>query len=258
VAAAVIASFSAIVAVPAASASAAAPSIEGVWSFNGGAVIVAPDESGQLVGTVTSPTTFDKCVHPVGQAIWTDLQLTANGMYAGMHVWYRDDGTTCVELPELGPIALRVLTLTDGSVVLRVCFNHPGTTAPLIAPSGAPSNVNYGCSDSAPVSGVPTAQPTFAGSVKLPPTGAKVCVSRRDFVIHIREPRHDPFVKLTVYLGRKVFKVVRHGENITANIDLRGLPKGTYTVRIRARTAAGYIVKGSRTYHTCVPKIHSS
>ncbi|MGA3363320.1 MAG: hypothetical protein ABSD82_15000, partial [Solirubrobacteraceae bacterium] len=124
-----------------ASASAAAPSIEGVWSFNGGTVIVAPDASGQLVGTVSSPTTFANCVHPAGQAMWTDLQASANGMYVGMHQWYHGRGANCTLLPELGPTAFRVLTESDGSSVLLVCFNQPGSSMPSIAPDGTPSNV---------------------------------------------------------------------------------------------------------------------
>jgi hypothetical protein len=255
----------AAVAIMAASASAAAPSIEGVWSFNGGTVIVAPDASGQLVGTVSSPTTFANCVHPAGQAMWTDLQASANGMFVGMHQWYHGSGANCTPEPELGPTAFRVLTQSDGSSVLLVCFNHPGSTMPSIAPDGTPSNVNFGCSDSAPVAPVPTVAPTFSQTITLPPStedaagtktvGTKaVCRSLRRFAIHIREPKNDPFVKLTVYLNNRVFKTLRHGQEITAVINLRGLPKGTYTIRIRARTAAGFIVRGHRTYHTCVPK----
>ncbi len=250
----------AAVAILAASASAAAPSIQGVWSFNGGTVIVTPDASGQLVGTVSSPTTFANCVHPAGQAMWTDLQVSANGMFSGMHQWYHGSGASCTPESELGPTAFRVLTESDGSSVLRVCFNQPGTTMPSIAPDGTPSNVNYGCTDSTPVAPVPTVAPTFSQTITLPPNGEQtagtetVCRSLRHFAIHIREPKNDPFVKLTVYLNKRVFKTLRHGQEITAVINLRGLPKGTYTVRIWARTAAGFIVRGHRTYHTCVPK----
>jgi hypothetical protein len=245
----------------AASASASAPTqaIEGVWSFNGGAVIVAPGASGRLVGTVTSPTTFGPCAHPVGQQMWSGLRATTDGMYIGWHLWYRGAGSNCQALSELGPTAFRVLAQGNGSFVLRVCFNHPGTKMPMIARDGSASNVNYGCRDSAPVADVPTSAPSFAESFTLPAaTVGAPCVSLRDFPIHIREPKHDPFVRLTVFLGHRVFKMVRHGENITATIDLRGLPKSTYTVRIVARTAAGFIVRGSRTYHTCVPKRHRS
>ncbi len=251
----VILAAAAVMAAPSASASVAQPDIEGVWSFAGGSVIVAPDESGQLVGTVASPILFATCVHPVGQAMWTGLQITPDGMYTGFHQWYHGAGTTCAELPQLGPVAFRVLTSSDGSRVMRVCFNEPGTTTPSIAPDGTRSNVNVGCADSAPLSGVPTTAPSFSQSISLPATGPKLCLSLRHFIIHVREPKRDPFVKMRIFLGTRVFKTFRHGEYITSTIDLRGLPKGTYTITIRATTAAGFHIKGSRTYHTCVPKI---
>jgi hypothetical protein len=243
----------------AASVSAATPNIVAVWHFNGGTVIVAPDQSGQLVGTVASPTTFGSCPHPVGQAVWTHLQATGDGGFSGMHVWYHGSGSGCTVIPTLGPTAFRVLTNSDGLTVLMVCFNKPGTTMPAISPTGKPSNVNYGCSYSAPDGSVPTVAPTFAATITLPPSHppkrSAVCRSLRKFTIHIHEPKSDPFVKMKIYLGHKLFKSFRHGDEITSVINLRGLPRGTYTIRIRARTAAGFIVKGHRTYHTCVPKI---
>jgi hypothetical protein len=230
------------------------PSIEGVWAFNGGQVVVAPNAAGGLVGTVTAPTTFVACTHPVGQAIWTDLQQLPDGSYSGMHQWYRGSDSSC-HPSQLGPTAFRVITRSDGSRFLRVCFNTPGSGAPAIAPDGTSSGVNYGCTNSALVAAVPDTAPAFGTSIILPSAGPKhVCLSRRHFVIHVREPRHDPFVMMRIYLGHKLLKVFRHGDEITALIDLRGLPKGTYTVRIRARTAAGFVIKGKRTYHTCVPK----
>lgn len=233
---------------------AAQPAIDGVWSFNGGSVIVAPNATGQLVGTVASPTSFDACVHPVGQAMWTDIQQQSDGAFTAKHQWYHITSGRCTELPTLGPTALRVLTQSDGSRLLRVCFNRPGTAPPTIASTGAPSNVNYACVDSAPLASVPTAAPPLSLSIVLPATGPGICVSRRNFIIHVREPKHDPFISLSVSLGHKVLKYVRRGADITADIDLRGLPKGTYRLTIRATTAAGFHIKGSRTYHTCVPK----
>jgi hypothetical protein len=234
----------------------AAPAIEGLWTFNGGTVIVAAGENAQLIGTVASPTTLETCVHPVGQAMWTNLVASGDGMYTGSAVWYHGSGSDCRIVPERGRTAFRVLTQTNGSTLLRVCFNQPGSTAtPYIAPDGTATGVNYGCIDSAPVAPLPATGPSFDTSIILPATGRHVCLSRRHFVIHIREPKHDPFVKLTVYLGSRIFKVIRHGDAIAARIDLRGLPRGTYTIHIRARTAAGFVVKGRRTYHTCVPKI---
>jgi len=93
----------------------------------------------------------------------------------------------------------------------------------------------------------------------LPPLSAKAafsfpstrrCVSRRHFVIHIRKLPGIVFVSATVTLNHKRVKVL-HGKQLTAAIDLRGLPKGTFTAAITAKTSDGRTVTGKRTYHTC-------
>jgi hypothetical protein len=40
----------------------------------------------------------------------------------------------------------------------------------------------------------------------------------------------------------------------TATVDLRGLPKGRFTVTIRITTAGGRRITGARKYRTCAPK----
>jgi hypothetical protein len=41
-------------------------------------------------------------------------------------------------------------------------------------------------------------------------------------------------------------------------VNLRGLPKGRFTVKIVAHAADGRVVTGKRTYHTCASKRHVS
>ena len=53
---------------------AGAASIEGVWSFNGGAVDIVGQPNGMLVGIVTVPTKFTLCVHPVGEKMWIEMK----------------------------------------------------------------------------------------------------------------------------------------------------------------------------------------
>ena len=57
----------------------AANSIEGVWSFNGGAVGIQSLSDGTFQGTVVTPTIFAECVHPAGQIMWTDMQPPRRG-----------------------------------------------------------------------------------------------------------------------------------------------------------------------------------
>jgi hypothetical protein len=91
----------------------------------------------------------------------------------------------------------------------------------------------------------------FADLVVLP--SARRCVSRRRFRIRLRIPRGARVASATVFVNRRSVRVVR-GRRLTAPVDLRGLPRGRFTVRIVLRTAAGQQIAGSRRYRTCTPK----
>ena len=56
-----------------------------------------------------------------------------------------------------------------------------------------------------------------------------------------------------VQVNGKRVKTVK-GVRITAPIDLAGLPKGRFTVKITATTADGRTVTGTRKYRTCTVK----
>jgi hypothetical protein len=88
-----------------------------------------------------------------------------------------------------------------------------------------------------------------AGStLGLPSVGA--CVSRRAFTIHLRQPKGQRLRSAKVYLNGKRVKTVS-GTKTTAKIDLRGLPKGTVTVRVVATTRSGRTIRETRRYLTC-------
>jgi hypothetical protein len=78
-------------------------------------------------------------------------------------------------------------------------------------------------------------------------------VSHRRFLIHIQKLPGIVFVSATVTVNGKRAKLLK-GSRLTAPVDLRGLPKGTFTVAITAKTSDGRTVTGERRYHTCVPK----
>jgi hypothetical protein len=75
-----------------------------------------------------------------------------------------------------------------------------------------------------------------------------MCASRRDFVIHLRRGLSSA----TIYLNGHRVRVVT-GRRLRARVDLRGVPRGRFTVRIVARTRAGRKVVSSRRYLTCTP-----
>jgi hypothetical protein len=72
-------------------------------------------------------------------------------------------------------------------------------------------------------------------------------------LLHVR---HHPLLvyrTVTVELNGRRLDVIRE-RRISADIDLRGLPKGLYTVRISVVTTTGRTISGARSYHTCAPK----
>lgn len=235
----------------------AGSSIEGVWSFNGGEIAVQKAADGKYEGTVVSETKFAECTHPVGQLIWTDMTPQSDGSFWGFHQWYVTESSKCVlDTEYVGPTAWRVMTTSSGERYLWVCFSKPGGTQPTIAPDGTPAGDTYGCTKSALAAPLSSGVASFKLVSGLPST--KRCLSLRSFRIHVHDPRNDAFKTVRVTIAGKRLKTVRHGAYIVATVDLRGLPKGTFTLRVTGVTVQGRRLKGSRTYHTCAPRRHKS
>jgi hypothetical protein len=234
-------------------------SIEGVWSFNGGKVAIQPLPGGSFVGTVVAATRFALCSHPVGEQMWTSIRPQADGSFWGLHQWYFE-AEPCAPNPMLGPTAWRVLEAGKGQHFLLVCFSSPGSSQPTISPTGVRGNVSYGCFESALIAPLPPEPPAtgraavkgFAQAVSLPST--RKCFSRRVFRIHLHDPLNDPLKEVVVRVAGRRVAIMRHGRTFAATIDLKGLPKGSFTVKIRLTTVLGHHLAGKRTYHTCVPK----
>jgi hypothetical protein len=238
-------------------ASAQSPDIQAVWSFNGGEVGVQQQPDGSFTGTVVRETRLATCPHPVGEKIWIDVRAQPDGQYFGKHQWYRD--SDCTQIPERGNTAYRVLSKPDGKRFLRVCFSQPETpdVQPSIAPDGSSTNVNRSCADSDLVSPLPPATPKLASIVTLPKQGARRCLSKRAFTIRLKEPKGDALDTASVYVDNRRVET-RKRDRITAPINLRGLPKGRYTVKIVAKTVLGRTIQGSRKYRTCAKKRRGS
>ena len=75
------------------------------------------------------------------------------------------------------------------------------------------------------------------------------CVSKRYFPIRLRKKFWPSIAAVTVRMPRTT-KVLRRRPWGT-NVDLRGLPKGTFFVRITALTTTGKTIRGTRRYRTC-------
>jgi hypothetical protein len=232
---------------------AAASSIEGIWAFGGGQIAITPLSNGTFVGTVVAETKFAECVHPDGQQIWTDMTLQPDGSYWGLHQWYFEN-SSCVENPERGRTAWRVLEEPNRSKYLLVCLSRPGPgePQPTIAATGTHAGESYGCFKSSLTAPLPTSgQADFLQSLR---PSAKACVSRRRFSIHLAEPQNDPFKTLSITLRGHRITMARKGDYYVGTVNLKGLPLGAFTLKVKATTVLGVLLTGNRTYHTCAKK----
>ncbi|MGO9759967.1 MAG: hypothetical protein ACLP1Q_01740 [Solirubrobacteraceae bacterium] len=215
-----------------------------------------------------APTKFAQCTHEVPEEMWTEMiQQGDEPYYWGLHQWFYE-GASCTPNPTRGRTAWRVMEAANGGHYLLVCFSSPeDPTQPTIAPNGEHANVSYGCVGSEVESGhvapLPQGQgattragvESFSDAVSLPSN--KQCVSRRVFQIHLKDPTYDPLKEVVVTLSRRKVTVRRHGNAFVATIDLKGLPRGTFTVKISVTTVLGHHLSGHRTYHTCATKSKS-
>jgi hypothetical protein len=238
----------------ASSARADAP-IVGVWSFNGGKVAIQAQSSGNFVGKVVDPTRFAQCDHPVGEEMWTQIKSKADGSYWGFHQWFFSTAE-CVPNPTPGPSAWRVIG-NEGSRFLRVCFSEPGSgIQPTIAQDGTSANATFGCVDSERISSLPKfSQATLIRHIHLP--RSKGCLHRRKLRIHLRYPDNDPFQKIEIGLksGQLYRKATirRHRHSAIAVLNLEGLPKPTFTLRVKVTTVLGHTLSQRRKYRRCAP-----
>ena len=148
---------------------------------------------------------------------------------------------------------------------INCCLTHNSFTLP---PAGSPLGVaetdSAGLAETLVVEGkvsgggfVPpssTKPPTAfgPGGIVVAPSNKK-CVSRRNFRIRLRQPKGARLVGATVKVNGNTV-ATRRGARVTAPVDLRGLPKGRFTVSITILLDNGKIVRGKRRYFTCTPK----
>lgn len=92
----------------------------------------------------------------------------------------------------------------------------------------------------------------IATALGLPP--ARRCVSRRNFTIRVRKPPGVTIKTAKVLVNGKRVRTRKVAGRFTATVDLRGLPKGRFTVRITIATTSGRKITGARRYRTCAPR----
>jgi hypothetical protein len=100
-----------------------------------------------------------------------------------------------------------------------------------------------------PIVGDPAAGLKPSQVIKLP--SSKKCRSRRSFRIRLVVPKGVIIATASVRVNGKRVKVVRK-RRLTSFVNLRGLPKGRYSVKIVVVTESGKVLTSTRRYRTCV------
>jgi len=96
--------------------------------------------------------------------------------------------------------------------------------------------------------------PRFVANDVIALPSSKKCLSKRSFPIRISAPRGVTIKDALVFVnGKKVDTV--SGERLKAPVNLKGLPKGRYTVRIVVNSTSGRQIVSTRKYRTCAKKI---
>lgn len=119
-----------------------------------------------------------------------------------------------------------------------------GLTSPIALPLGA--------DDDSPGTGDRSSPGTGDSSSDA---GSSRCQSRRRFRMTVKQLPGLQYRRVSIKVGSRKAKIFTG--RIRSVIDLRGLPKGRYTVRIAVTTRDGQTFTGARRYRTCAPKKRS-
>lgn len=185
-----------------------------------------------------------------------------------------------------------VTSYDDGLDVLEECeIGTPGTppapapapVAPVAVPA-APAVVPVAPASTPPVTPAPapTATPVKklpSSLLDIPKSSTKTCLSRRSFTITLKQKKGVVYQRAVVTLKAGKKEIVRKlkpktvrvkvkskkksktGKRKTrtvkktqVKVNLKGLPKGKFSVEIEVTAKDGAVLTGKRTYRTCTPK----
>ena len=189
--------------------------------------------------------------------LWREAVRTGVPVARPLYLHHPDEPEAVAEDQQwlLGPDVLVAPVVEEGAKANDVwfprgCWQHPETGArfegPRRAAVDAPLDVLpyfFRCGTR------PFAAVGRAGGL------VRACRSRRIFRIRLRRPQRIASARIYVR-GRRVRTIRR--PRIGARVDLRGLPRGRYTVRIVVRTKRGRTYVAKRRYRTCSSRSRTS
>jgi hypothetical protein len=82
---------------------------------------------------------------------------------------------------------------------------------------------------------------------------ARVCASRRRFRVSVPVAQALHVMRATAAVGGRRVSLRREPHRVTGIVDLRGLVRGTFTVRVTIVLTNGRVLHDTRAYRTCRP-----
>ena len=203
------------------------------WAVGGGSAAASQDfatSSGSLT------------LLPLGEAA-IDIPITADAAFEG-------DETVVVRLTGAYAATIGVAEATG-----TIRDDDPAPPVPTPSATPLPDPVVVAPPPAVPRTPTPTtpAGPSAPQTATLGLPAGKKCASRRKFRITIKAPRGEKAQTVVVMVNNKRVKSLK-GKKTTAPVDLRGLPKGQFTVKVTMTTASGKSLVQTRRYKTCAPK----
>ena len=222
--------------------------IEAFFNAGGGIFAAAGANHGNGIASDGADTYYSFLPLPVGGvAVTNPFKLTDVGKSLGLEdltggIGTNDDINCCAThnsfaLPAAGS-ALQVAE-TDSK----------GFAETLIAKGTIKDGT---ITDTPPTTSTPPPPTSITGVASLPSN--KKCLSRRNFRIRLKHPKGYKIVGATVKVNGTTVATRRQGRRATSPVDLRNLPKGTYTVSIAVLLNSGDFVRGKRKYKTCTKR----
>ncbi|HMJ35530.1 MAG TPA: hypothetical protein VK501_16600 [Baekduia sp.] len=128
----------------------------------------------------------------------------------------------------------------------------PGAAAPPVSDPPAPLPVPPAIAPAPPVKAASPAPLKATSIIKLPTGSTKTCSSRRTLTLRLAAPAGTKITKVVVKVAGKA-KTYK-GKDVKPKVDLRGLPKGKYSVKVSITLADGRTATLTKAYKTCAAK----
>ena len=207
-------------------------------------------------------TSEDLVVQTVGEET---ADLITDDSYDDYDPAFSPDGTTIVYRKSVWVPNERSATPRGRTPQVLHLINADGTNERVLSEDVEALDPDWGPVAGAPKQDDPPKQGDDRTPVQQQPVtttqqqqvAACSCLSRRNFTIHL-PARHGRIASAQVLVNGKSVRVRNTKPRKSAQVDLRKLPKGTFSVRIKLRTASGRVLKSVRRYRTCVPRSQST